>query len=153
MIRLLPFAILILCQYASIAQKIDSILLSKIEDNFAYSKSVNIEFGHFSHQQFEETTNLKNLHTIIELLKKHEHLKIELRSHSDCRGKERFNLALTKRQADQIKNWLVYKGGFNQDRILSSGKGELFPIAECPNCNCSENIYRINRRLEIVKIE
>lgn len=151
--EILTFSILLLCQYTLFGQEIDSSLLSKIEYDFTHGKSVNISFDHFSHHQFEDPTNLKNLLTIIDLLKKNEHLKIELRSHSDCKGKEEFNLALTERQADQIKNWLLYQGRFNRDRITSTGKGELFPIAECPNCKCNENIYRTNRRLEIVKIE
>ncbi len=77
---------------------------------------------------------------------------IELRWHSDCRGKENFCLAFSQWLANQLKTWLKFKG-ISEDRVVSTGVGKAEPIAICENCDCSENIHRKNRRIDIIVSE
>lgn len=48
--------------------------------------------------------------------------------HSDAKGEEAYNLALSQKRAQTVADWL--KGqGVDQPRILASGQGEANPIA------------------------
>ena len=90
--KILTFFILGIVPLFSYGQLIDTTLLLSISKGFDMGESVNIEFRYYSHHQFEDSTNLKNLNTIIQFLKKHDSLKIELRCHSDCKGNRDYNL-------------------------------------------------------------
>ncbi|MDP4912815.1 MAG: OmpA family protein, partial [Saprospiraceae bacterium] len=53
-------------------------------------------------------------------------LIIELSSHTDNRGNDDFNKALSQRRAESAKQWLLKKG-INQTRIKAVGNGENVP--------------------------
>ena len=149
---MLTLVIVGLTMVVSNGQEIDSILLSSIKENFEKDKSVNIEFPYYSHHAFDDPTNLMKLLTILQFLKKHKIIKIELTCHSDCRGLEEYNLKFTQKKSENIKSWFVHNG-INQARIRPIGKGEIIPIEECILCNCEANKHQKNRRIEILKID
>lgn len=64
--------------------------------------------------------------------------------HTDSIGTEAYNLALSKRRSDAIKQYLVSKG-IEANRIYTEGKGESQPIAD----NRTAEGRQKNRRVEI----
>ena len=77
--------------------------------------------------------------------------QILIEGHTDAKGTEKYNLALSRRRADSVKAWLVEKSGIDGSKIVTRGYGESRPIA--PNTNpdgsdCPEGRAK-NRRVEI----
>jgi len=64
--------------------------------------------------------------------------------HTDWIGTEAYNLALSKRRSDAIKQYLVSKG-VEANRIYTEGKGESQPVAD----NRTAEGRQKNRRVEI----
>ena len=64
--------------------------------------------------------------------------------HTDWIGTEAYNLALSKRRADAVKQYLVSKG-IEANRIYTEGKGESQPVAD----NRTPEGRQKNRRVEV----
>ena len=64
--------------------------------------------------------------------------------HTDSIGTEAYNLALSKRRADAVKQYLVSKG-IEANRIYTEGKGESQPVAD----NRTAEGRQKNRRVEV----
>lgn len=79
-------------------------------------------------------------------------IKIEVASHTDSRGEDKYNLELTQKQANALKEFLIEQG-IAEDRIKARGFGESQLINQCQNdikCTSEEHIQ--NRRVEYVII-
>ena len=68
--------------------------------------------------------------------------------HTDSRGSEKHNLALSQKRANSIKAYLI-ENGVEDFRIKSIGLGSSNPIA----LNDSEKNRKINRRVEVKIVE
>ncbi len=76
-------------------------------------------------------------------------IKVELGSHTDCRGNDAYNEALSQRRADSAVAWIV-KRGIAPDRITARGYGEYQLTNRCSNgVPCSKEEHQANRRTEI----
>lgn len=64
--------------------------------------------------------------------------------HTDSIGTEQYNMGLSQRRANTVKNYLISKG-VPADRIYAEGKGESSPIAS----NATREGRAKNRRVEI----
>lgn len=71
--------------------------------------------------------------------------KIIVEGHTDSTGAEDYNLTLSQRRADAVKNYLVSQG-VDASRITAVGKGEGFPVAS----NDTPSGRQQNRRVEII---
>ncbi len=92
-----------------------------------------------------------SLYKLAKALKKLEVKQVLIEGHTDAKGTEKYNLALSRKRADSVKAWLVKKGGVDGSKIITKGYGESRPIA--PNTNpdgsdCPEGRAK-NRRVEI----
>jgi outer membrane protein OmpA-like peptidoglycan-associated protein len=70
-------------------------------------------------------------------------LEIEIIGHTDNMGDVNYNLALSRRRAGQVMEYLI-KNGIEASRIQTNGFGASQPIA--PNDN--EDMRQLNRRVE-----
>lgn len=82
---------------------------------------------------------------VAEFLKKNTGRNIRIEGHTDSRGGAAFNLDLSQRRAESVRDVLVAKG-IGPERILAKGYGEDFPVAG----NTTEAGRQQNRRVEIV---
>jgi OOP family OmpA-OmpF porin len=62
-------------------------------------------------------------------LKTHPRLKVELQGHTDSKGADAYNLALSQKRADAVRAYLL-KSGVPAAQITSKGYGESQPIAD-----------------------
>jgi OmpA-OmpF porin, OOP family len=69
--------------------------------------------------------------------------KIEIQGHADERGKDSYNLKLTKRRARSVRKYLLNKG-VPDAKLQSQGYGEYCPI----NPESNERAWEENRRVE-----
>jgi len=73
---------------------------------------------------------------------------MELMSHTDSRGNDDYNLALSQQRANSVVNYLVSKG-ISRSRLSAKGYGESRLINRCSNgVKCSEEDHHKNRRTE-----
>jgi len=93
-------------------------------------------------------TKVKIDEVLFTLLTEKPNISIELASHTDSRGSDEYNMALSQRRADAVKNYLVSKG-IAANRIVSKGYGETRLKNNCSNgVECSEVEHQLNRRTE-----
>jgi len=67
-----------------------------------------------------------DLQVVYELMTEYPDMVIELSSHTDNRGNDRYNEDLSQRRAESARRWLVRKG-IDRDRIEAKGYGENQP--------------------------
>jgi outer membrane protein OmpA-like peptidoglycan-associated protein len=79
-------------------------------------------------------------------------VKIELSSHTDCRGKDAYNMNLSEKRAKSAVDYLISKG-IAKDRVKSKGYGETKPVETCECTKCSEEQHQRNRRTEFKVLE
>jgi len=87
------------------------------------------------------------LDSLAMLLKENPELKVEIRSHTDSRGSDEYNLTLSQKRAESVVKYLVSKG-ISPERLIAKGYGEKHPIAS----NDTEEGRAKNRRTEFVII-
>ncbi len=89
----------------------------------------------------------------MKVLKDNPTLRIELSSHTDSRGKDKYNMALSQKRAQAAVNYLVSKG-IARDRMVAKGYGESKLLNRCANgVKCSEAEHQLNRRTEFTVLE
>jgi len=84
------------------------------------------------------------INEIASMMKQHPHKTILIEGHTDNTGSAAYNLELSQKRADFVKNALVQKG-ISSSRITSRGLGQSHPIAN----NGSAKGRQENRRIEI----
>jgi outer membrane protein OmpA-like peptidoglycan-associated protein len=99
------------------------------------------------------TTGEKQLKVVIDYLIKYPTDKIKLEAHTDVRGRDAYNLALSVKRAKSVQDYLFSKE-IMPDRIVSiKGFGETKLINNCKNgIKCSEAKHQQNRRTDFVII-
>lgn len=85
---------------------------------------------------------LNDLATRLEL---NPEIRIELSSHTDCRGSDPFNMDLSQRRAQAAVDYLVSQG-IAEERLLARGYGESLPANDCICARCTEAEHQENRR-------
>ena len=74
---------------------------------------------------------------------------VELGSHTDSRGKDKYNLDLSQKRAEAAVEYLV-ENGINSSRISAKGYGETQLLNKCKNgVTCPEDLHQENRRTEV----
>lgn len=71
-------------------------------------------------------------------------IKVNVVGHTDSRGRDAYNQALSERRAASVKDYLV-AGGFPAGQISASGQGETQPVAD----NDTDEGRAKNRRVVI----
>lgn len=88
------------------------------------------------------------LNTAVRILQKNPTMKIEIQGHTDSKGSDAYNQALSERRADSVKNYIV-SAGVDSARVSMRGLGEKKPIAS----NDTPEGRAQNRRIEIKILE
>ncbi len=115
-----------------------------------FIEPINFDFN--DHKIVEEDKYYLN--QIASILKeKPKHITLEIYSHTDCRGNDKYNLKLSNRRAKSTKEYLIKKGVLESQITVAVGMGSEDPIVFC-NCitnnDCDELDHRLNRRSEFV---
>ncbi len=92
----------------------------------------------------------KAIDKVIGLMKKYPEMIVEVGTHSDIRGNNRYNLNLSQKRAGSVREYFM-KNGIEPDRIFATGYGETKPLITCATEEaCSEEQHELNRRCEFV---
>ena len=76
---------------------------------------------------------------------------IMVKSHTDSRGTDAYNMALSDRRAKSTVQYIVSKG-VKRDRISGKGYGESEPKVSC-GVACTEEQHAQNRRSEFIIVK
>ena len=80
-------------------------------------------------------------------------VKVEIKSHTDCRGPASYNMKLSEKRSKSVIDYLVSKG-ISTSRIYAQAFGEIQPVNKCVDgVKCTEAEYALNRRTAIIVIE
>lgn len=91
---------------------------------------------------------IPDLNSVISFAGSMPDVRIELRSHTDARGKASYNQWLSQKRAQSALNYLMSKG-VSSARLSAVGLGESELLNRClNNVKCSEKDHQLNRRTE-----
>ena len=77
-------------------------------------------------------------------------LLIEAGSHTDSRGRDKYNQKLSEKRAKATVDYIVSKG-IDASRLTYQGYGETRLVNECSDGKeCSEDEHQMNRRTEFM---
>ena len=87
------------------------------------------------------------LQKVIWYMKEYPNEVVEVRSHTDSRGSDSYNLSLSDRRAKSTAKYIMEVGGISSDRISGKGFGETQLQNKCMNgVKCSIEEHQLNRR-------
>lgn len=93
---------------------------------------------------------------VLAVMQEYPKMRIDIRSHTDCRQTAAYNMALSSRRAKSTMAWLI-KNGIDKSRLTAKGYGESQLVNDC-GCEptndspCSEEQHQANRRSEFIVI-
>lgn len=91
------------------------------------------------------------LDKLVEAMKKFPEMVIMVKSHTDSRGSDAYNLRLSDRRARATVQYVLSKG-IAKNRISGKGFGETEPKVSCGD-NCTEEQHAQNRRSEFLIVK
>ena len=106
----------------------------------------NIQFEHDSYQLTESSN--EELEALAQLLFMNPTLRIELSSHTDDQGSDKYNDRLSTLRGQAVEKWLIERGVDTQ-RMVIAGYGKRKPLVP----NDSDANRALNRRVEIKVLE
>lgn len=116
----------------------------KIQEDYKFK---NIYFD-FDNQKLSDSS-IAELNRIVEYLNSNPAAELMIEGHTDSKGNENYNLALSERRAKQARSYLISKG-ISEARLSYQFFGESKPAA--PNTNADGSDYpagrSLNRRCE-----
>lgn len=114
-------------------------------------EKIRIDPIHFDYDKYNiNKTAAGQLQKVIDVMHDFPDMVIKIESHTDQRGSDTYNMALSGKRARSTQQYLFDKG-ISEDRIVSAkGFGESNPIYECPKGDCTEEEYHKNRRSDFI---
>lgn len=91
------------------------------------------------------------LDKLVYVMSQNDQLKIFVKSHTDSRGSEEFNLELSEKRAKATVDYIISKG-IAADKISGKGFGILDFKIDCQE-NCTDEQHALNRRSEFMIVK
>ncbi|MFH6995969.1 OmpA family protein [Flavobacterium sp. FlaQc-48] len=115
------------------------------------AKTLNIPIIYFDlDQSFIRKEAAFELEKVLAVMKQYPKMKIEVRSHTDSRQTEKYNMVLSNKRAKATIEWFV-KRGIETNRISGKGYGESQLVNKCSDhVTCTEEEHQLNRRSEFI---
>lgn len=90
------------------------------------------------------------LQLILNYMRANPSVEIDIRSHTDSRAPDGYNIKLSDRRAKSTRAYLIAKG-ISSNRLTARGYGEFQLVNECSNgVDCTEEQHQLNRRSEFI---
>ncbi len=89
------------------------------------------------------------LNQLVATMRDNPTLKIELSSHTDSRGSNKYNMTLSQKRAESAVEYIISRG-IARDRIVARGYGETKLVNHCADgVSCTIQQHQANRRTEV----
>lgn len=120
--------------------------LEIVLDKIFLNQEITLENIYYDYDKWEIREDAKpTLNLLAENLRLNPGIRIQLASHTDCRGNESYNLDLSRRRAESAIAYLI-QSGIDADRLEAKGFGETQPALNCLCSKCTEEEHQTNRR-------
>jgi len=94
------------------------------------------------------------LQKVIAFMKAYPTVKIDVRSHTDSRNTDAYNMDLSTRRNVNTIAYLVDYGGISRSRLTGRGYGETTLTNRCSDgVSCDEGLHQLNRRSEFIIVK
>ncbi len=95
-----------------------------------------------------EPGSLWVLDSVSRIIANNPSLTVELGGHADARGRDEYNLSLSQRRVNRVKDYLLKQlGAGTNSRLIAKGYGESQLLNHCGNgVTCEEQAHKENRR-------
>lgn len=114
------------------------------------SSTIEFQSIQFGNEEAELSGEMFNdLNKMGDFLNENPDFTLKISGHTDSDGREEFNLELSQKRADAIKEYLVFFNSVEPDRIVSEGFGSSKPLVK----EDSEEAKSINRRVEFLLVK
>lgn len=127
------------------------IVLDSIQVKIIPDQPIVIENIYYEFDKYDLTNETKSYldSTLIVFFQKYSNLEIEIRSHTDNKGTDEYNMILSQKRSESVIQYLIEKG-IEKERLTAIGFGAKFPVAENLNVDGSDNPEgrKKNRRTE-----
>jgi len=125
---------------------------SKLEDGLDLAKILQLNPIYFDFDKANIRPDAEiELQKIIAAMQQYPQLKIDIRSHTDSRGNDKYNLKLSERRNQSTFKYIVEVGGIDTSRLTGKGYGESALLNECTNGKaCNQEQHQRNRRSEFI---
>ncbi len=122
-------------------------------DRIYTDKEIVLENIYYDFDRWEIRDDAKpTLDELVDILELNPDRRIQMGSHTDCRGNPRYNLDLSQRRAQSAVDYLISKG-ISSERLIARGYGENSPANDCVCSRCSEDEHQENRRTTFLFLE
>lgn len=93
------------------------------------------------------------LEKLVKAMQENPEIKVDVRSHTDSRASDSYNIGLSSRRAKSTVEYLISRG-IDKNRLTGRGYGETQLVNWCSNgIDCSEAEHQENRRSEFIVVE
>lgn len=117
-----------------------------ILDKIFKDKEITLDNIYYDYTKWDIRADAQpTLNKLAETLTQNPQIKIQLASHTDCRGNDDFNATLSQKRAESAVNYLISKG-IEPSRLGAKGYGESQPAVNCACNKCTEAEHQANRR-------
>ena len=118
------------------------IVLDKIFKN----KEITLDNIYYDYNQSNIRRDAQpTLNELANTLLENPNIRIQMASHTDCRGKANYNQTLSQRRAQSAVDYLITKG-IAPERLQAKGFGKSSPAIDCLCSRCLEEEHQANRR-------
>ena len=119
-----------------------SVILNKIYED----KEIILNNIYYDYDKWDIKAEAKPaLDYLAGLMRDNPQIKIQLSSHTDCRGDDAYNMELSQKRAQSVVDFLISKD-VNADRLIPKGYGESMLLETCICEQCTERQHQVNRR-------
>jgi peptidoglycan-associated lipoprotein len=120
--------------------------LEIVLDRIYTDREIRLENIYYDYDRWEIRADARPaLDRLAQILSINPTIRIQLGSHTDCRGNDKYNLELSQRRAQSVVDYLIEKG-IAAARLSPQGFGESIPEANCLCTRCTEEEHQRNRR-------
>ncbi len=126
--------------------KVQKYEIEIVLDKIFYNQDIVLENIYYDFNKWDIREDAEaTLNELTKNLNLNPDIKIQLGSHTDCRGSGRFNLELSQKRAQSAVDYLIDKG-IDPNRLIAKGYGEEVPEVACICSRCTEEEHQENRR-------
>ncbi|MCB0543152.1 MAG: OmpA family protein [Saprospiraceae bacterium] len=122
-------------------------------DKIYHNREIVLENIYYDYDKWDIRPDAEpTLNRLAEVLKQNPGIRIQLGSHTDCRGNDRYNEDLSQKRAQSAVNYLISKG-IDANKLSAVGYGETQPAVSCICTRCTESEHQANRRTTFKVVE
>ena len=127
--------------------------LEIVLDKIFLDKEITLENIYYDFDKWDIRADAQpTLNDLTRNLELNPEIRIQMGSHTDCRGNPRYNEDLSQKRAQSAVDYLISKG-IDPARLVARGYGESEPEVDCICARCTEDEHQSNRRTTFKIIE